>query len=596
MSRAMEPVGGGRLWLSRAGTVALVVLAAQALWRGVLLGKGYFSQDDFLVMTAVQDASPGDVLGVDYAGGFSPVGALLVRLSTTLSPLGWPLAAGTVLLLQTAATAMLWPVLTRILGDRWLRLPLFVLFAFSSLTLWNTQWWVLGLEFWSSTLLLLVGVWAVLVAVQDDRPRFGLLAVATVAVAVLADDRAVLHPLVLFGIAVAVHGAATLPARARSVLAVLGPAWAGILVVLAAYVLLRWQVDPVDPIVGSELGDVVTNFLRHSVAEVFAGPWFGSLPAHAYLVPKSWVVAANGALLLALAGATLQRGGPSARAGWALLVVFAAATTGILTLAGRGELIGSLGLVHRYAAELAVVVVLCLAAAFRDLVFEPQTVLGRAVPSARVESGISGAATVLVLVSAVISTAFLAPNLYHRDDRRYVENLRAAVRADPQVVLLDSGVPNGVISAWYGDRAVVSSVIGLAPENPVFDLPSLKLRFVRPDGTLAPVALQGAVEAGPGESEECPFPVRDDGIEVPLQGTVPDGRWVLRIGYYTGTEGFVTAEVAGTTERFAVRSGLHAQQLVVEGSFDRVTLTFEQAGATVCVTDLSAGVPVAGVS
>lgn len=584
--------GAARTWRSTAGLAAVVVIAAQLLWRSILLSHGYFSQDDFLAMSTVQDGSWSDRLSGEYAGGFSPGGVLVVWLTMAVAPLGWGAAAVVVLALQTGATAMMWPVLTRLLGARWLRLPLLVLFALGTQTLWSTQWWVLGIGYWSATLLLLTGAWALLRALQDDDPRVGVVVVAAVAVALAFDERAVLHPVVLVGIALLAGTATTLRARLARAVRDLPWVWAGLVVLVAAYALLRWQVAPFDTTLGDQLGDVVTAYLRHGLAEAFAGPWTGSLPAHAYLVPTSWVVALNGAFLLALAGATLQRGGPAARASWLTLVLFVLGSVGMLALTGGGELVASLGLVHRYAAELAAVIAICLAGALSTVAFEPVR-LGRwrTITAPRVEAAVAVLAVVLVAASAAISTAFLAPNLYHADDRRYVENLRADLRENPQVVLLDGGVPAGVISPWYGDRAMVSTVLAQAPENPVFDLPSHALRIVLPDGRLSPVRLEGAVRETPSQDPDCGYAVRSVGVEVPMAGFVPSGRWVLRIGYYTDTDGFLSIGVAGRTQRFPVRDGLNAVDLVVEGEFDGFRATLEDPDATLCLTDASAGVP-----
>lgn len=592
MSRAIEPSERTpRVWASRAGVVAIAVIAAQLLWRTVLLGRGYFTQDDFLVMAGTRQGDWSSVLSGDYVGGFSPGGTAVAWLSANLAPLSWPLAAGTVLVLETAATVVMWMVLTRLVGDRWFRVPLLVLFAFAPLTLWTTQWWVLGLEYWSATLLLLVAVWAVLMTVRSGDRRSGAAAVAAVALALLFNERAVMYPVILAGVALMAAQGATVRARIGAIVRDLAAVWIGLVVVLVGYAALRWQAAPIDFIVGGELGDVVTGYLRHGLAEVFGGPWLVNLPAHAYVIPTSWVVALNGALLLGLVGATTQRGGPTTRLSWGLLVVFLAGSIGVLALAGRGDLTGSLGLVHRFAAELAPVVVLCIAGALSEVTLPTVPVLGRTFAADRLEVVIAGAAVIVLTASAGLSTARLAGNLYHQDDRTYVAEVRAALRADPQVVLLDGGVPDGIISPWYADRARVSSVVGLAPENPVFDLPSHSLRMVRDDGTLAPVVLEGAVVSAPSADERCGYPVRADGTEVPMQGQVPLGRWVLRIGYYTSTDGYATVDVAGTSQRFAVRSGLNAVQLVVEGAFDRFRMTLGQPDVTLCLTDAAAGVP-----
>ncbi len=592
MSRTIEAdAGRARLWACRAGLAALVVVAIQLLWRTVLLGRGYFTQDDFLVMAGTREGGWSSVLSSDYAGGFSPGGTALVWLSTNLAPLNWPLAAATVLAFQTAATLMMWVVLTQVLGHRWLRLPALVLFAFAPLTLWTTQWWVLGLEYWPATLLLLVALWAVLVTIRTGDRRTAAVAVLAVAVALLFDDRAVLYPVVLAGVALVVREGLTVRVRAAAILREAAGVWVGLLLALGGYAVLRWQAAPLDLIVGDEIGDVITGYLRHGLAEIFGGPWLVNLPAHAYLVPTSWVVALNGALLLGLIGATLQRGGPATRAAWGLLTVFVATSVGLLAFEGRGDLVGSLGLVHRFGAELAPVVILCIAGALTEVSLPPAPVLGRVLPPERAEVVVAVIAVVVLTASCGLSTARLAGNLFHTDDRAYVEASRAGLRADPQVVLLDSGVPEGVISPWYGDRARVSSVVGYAPENPVFDLPSHRMRIVREDGSLAPVVLEGAVVSAPSPDAACPYPVRSSGTEVPMTGQVPPGRWVVWIGYYTGADGFAVVDIAGASQRFAVRSGLNAVQLVVEGGFDRFRMTLDQAGGTLCLTDAAAGVP-----
>lgn len=581
----------GRTWLTRAGLLAVVVIGAQLAWRTVLLGHGYFSQDDFLAMAGTRSGNGLALFSGDYAGAFSPGGSLVVRICVALAPLSWPLAAAVVLALQAAATAMMWVVLTQLLGDRRLRVPLLVLFAFSPLTLWSTQWWVLGVELWSATLLLLVAVAALLRSLRTGDRRLLGVAVVAVALAVLFDERAVLDPLVLLGVAVIATGLPTVRARLGIVLRRQAVLWVGLLLVVVGYAVLRWQAAPLSLDLGDQLGEVVTDYLRHSVSEVFGGPWFGTLPAHAYLVPESWVVAASGALLLGLVGVTSQHGGAAARAGWGTLVAVVVGSIGLLALTGRADLTASLGLVHRFAAELAPVVTICAAGAVSAVAFPDRSDRGRWFSPRGLETGVAVLASVALIASAAISTGFLASNLYHRDDRRYVEALRAGLRADPQVVLLDGGVPDGVISAWYGARATVSAVVGYAPENPVFDLPSYRLRTVRDDGSLAPVKLSGVVRSKRSEDQDCGYPVRAAGVLVPMQGDVPQGRWVLRLGYYTNADGYAEIDVAGLVQRFAVRSGLQVVDVVVNGTFSSFLMSLESADATLCLTDASAGVP-----
>ena len=65
--------------------------------------------------------------------------------------------------------------------------------------------------------------------------------------------------------------------------------------------------------------------------------------------------------------------------------------------------------------------------------------------------------------------------------------------------------------------------MGAAPENPVFDLPSQKLRMVGGSGELSPVELEGVVSMTPSDDAECGYPVRRDGTWIPMQSTIPKG-------------------------------------------------------------------------
>lgn len=589
-----EPATPVHAWASPAGVVAVCVLLAQLLWRGVLLSRGYFSQDDFLVMSAVHGGGWSDRLSAEVAGGFAPAASLLAWACVSLAPLSWTLAAAVVLAVQLFGTVMLWLVLSRLLPNRWLRVPVLVLFALGTQTLWTTQWWVLGLQFWPATALLLVAVWALVCSIQapDRSVRLAVVVVLAVAGALLFDERAVLDPVVLAGMALVVGGEPTLRARARRALREHAWTWGGLLAVLATYGVVRWLVAPLETGFRGQVGDVVTTYLRAGLSEAFAGPWTGDLPGHAYLVPRSWAVGLGGVLLLVLAATTLQRGGVAARAAWGTLVVFVVCSIGVLVVRSQALLLASLGLVPRFVAELAPVLALCAAGALSGVTFADLDLGTRVrLTAARFEQLAAGAVALLVVASAVVSTAFLAPNLEHRSEKAYVQTLRADLRQHPSVVLLDSNVPNDVISSWYLSRAVVSKVVGYAPENPVFDLPSHALRMVRDDGHLVPVGLLGAVTSAPSANRACGYPVRADGTWVPMASKVGFGLWVLRIGYYTNADGFLTIGVAGGTQRFAVRDGLNVVDLVVRGGFDGFEATLEGHDTALCLTNATAGVP-----
>ncbi len=533
------------IWGSGGGLAALAVIVIQLLWRGSLLHRGWFTQDDFLLTTTCHQTGLTDLLSANYSGGFSPGGFALACESVEAAPLGWGLAAGSVLGLQSVAAILMWVVLTRILGPRWLRLPILVFFCVSTLTLWTTQWWSFGIQFWPAAILLLIAVWALTTAIRDRSGGAQILVVVASAAALLFHERAILFPLVLVGVALMVQAGETLADRVSTSARELRWTWLGLALLVAAYATLRLQLMAIEPVRGGDAGSVVTTYLRHSFSELTGGPWVGVLLGHAYLVPKSWAVALSVALLLALVGFTLQKGGPSARASWALFVAYLATSVGLLIVLGEGDLTSSLGLVHRFAADLAPVTAICVAGCLREVRVQPLRLprLSSTISAQRFEILLSLAFAGLYALSSVGSTAMLAPNMYHADDRNYVAKLRSALRADPQIVLIDGGVPSGVISPLFGERARVSSVVGAAPENPVFDLPSQKLRIVGDSGELSPVELEGVVAMTPSDDAKCGYAVRRDGTWIPMQSTVPKGRWVLRLGYYTNVDGFAVVEL-----------------------------------------------------
>lgn len=580
-------------WRTPVGALAVLVIAAQAVWRGIVLARGYYSQQDFLVLSRTRDFGWGAVFGSDHAGGFAPGRDALAWLETQVDPMGWPVAVAGTLVLEGVAAVLTWLVLHRVLGRHWARLPLLVVACFTPLTLWTTQWWSMALVLWAATSLLLLAVWATLKAVQDHDARYRVVVVATLAGALCFSERAALYvvPIAMVGCLAHLRTAGARRGLGHAVHAE-WRVWLGLLSVIVVYVTLRALVAPV-PLGGGGLSsDVVTTYLRHAGSGLAGGPWLADLPGHAFLLPRSWTVAANVALFLAFMAFTLQRGGLSARVAWLGFVVYVGCSVALLSFVGRGDLVASLGLVPAFAAELVPVLVVAAAGALSNLSLPAVHVRGTRLGERQLGGLVAVGAVGLFTVSAALSTAMLAPNLYHRDDRSFVDRVRAELRRSPQVVLLDRGAPPGVLSPWYGDRATISTVLSAAPEQPVFDVASHALRYVTDSGRLAPVALQGGVRMVPSENTTCGYPVRATGRHVDFQQTVPPGRWVLRLGYYTNVDSFGTVAAGGVAVRFPVRRGLNAVDVPLTATFDRMEVSIEAPDATLCLAAAEAGTAV----
>lgn len=581
------------VWSSPMSAVALAVIVAQALWRGALLERGYYGQDDFLVLSGTASRNLAEVFEADHSGGFSPGAQLLARLQVSLAPMEWAFSAGITLVLQGVASGLMWVLLTKLLGRHWARLPVLVAFCFGPLTLWSTQWWSASLVFWPTTILLLAAGCAVLQAPLRFGGRLRLAAVVCVAVALLFTERAVLQPVILVGLSLLAH---------HREVGSHGPwlrrawrherwAWLGFVVVVAAYGWVRASLVPLDASAGSDLGQVITTYVRHVAGGLLGGPWAGDLPSHAYLVPKSWAVGAGAVLLLALVAVTLQRGGIAARIAWATFALHALMGLGLLALVGQRDLTASLGLVHRFGADLSVAAAVCAAGALSRVELPAMRWGAREVPAPRMGKVAAAVTAVLLVCSAAVTTSLLAPNLYHDGAREYVQRARADLREEPQAVLLDSGVPDEVMSGWFGPAATVTTVLSAAPERPVFGIPSQHLRMVLPSGRLTPVILSGAVQVEPSSNEACGYPVRTEGRRLSMEQSVPMGRWVLRLGYYTNADTFGTIVVAGAAIRFPVRQGLNAIDVPVTGGFEHFEISIEAPDTTLCLATATVGVP-----
>ena len=179
--------------------MAAVVVAASTIWRAMIVGGGWFSQNDFLI--TLPTASPTDVVNT---AGFSPGSVVIAQAVADAAPLGWSLAAALIVTFVAAALVLLWHVLSRILPGRWLRIPVLTFFAVTPLTLWSTQWWTFALQFWPPAVAVLVSALALLRTLQQRSPAGPWVCAAGTAAALATNERWVLAPVVLVGLALAV--------------------------------------------------------------------------------------------------------------------------------------------------------------------------------------------------------------------------------------------------------------------------------------------------------------------------------------------------------------------------------------------------------
>ena len=186
-----------RPWRSAAGLVALALVIGQLAWRAVLLGRGYFTQDDFLMLTLGAQPLSLDLLMQDYSGHLFPGGFAIAWLHTHVAPLDWAVAVAEIVMLQLVASVLAWLVLCRLLPESWWRLPVLSTYLFCPLALWPVQWWAVAIQYLPVSIFLFLATWAMLHRLQEGSRWSGPLVVLASAAGLMFQERAVLYPVVL---------------------------------------------------------------------------------------------------------------------------------------------------------------------------------------------------------------------------------------------------------------------------------------------------------------------------------------------------------------------------------------------------------------
>lgn len=575
-------------WRGVQGLAALAVIAVMVVSRWVLLAGSYFNQDDFYLSgRAYASDLTVDFLLRDTAGHVNPLQQLSYWLVAHHAPYDWPAVAASILLMQTAATVIMWLLITRLLGERWSRLPLLAIFAWAPLTLATTLWWSAAMGLWPHVLCSLAAVW--LLVRWQQRPAGGrqwvepVAIVAVTVVGLLWHERAVLIPPLVFGVAVALADDARGWRRLTTALVRFRWLWAALVALLAGFLVAHGLLTDVEGGGGSagRMLDISWSFLGENVVPgVAGGPWTGHLEGGA-VVPATWVTVVSIALTAVASGWLLLRGGPARFWALAVLAGYVAADLA-LVLSGRAGFGAVIGLDPRYSSDVVHAAVVCLALAWRGAPTPP-----------RIPRRLAAAALVAAYgVAAAFGTALLVPHFQNTEDRELVTTLRAELAADPTQVLVDDLAPSDVVLPLVGEDSLYSRILAPLPEMPAFDDPSPRLRLVADDGRLIAPELDDAVTARPGPEDACGHAV--DERPVDLRFRVPlAGRVLVRLGYFTDRESTVTIGAADWSAEFLARPGPNQVWFVLPElgrEVDELELASD-GRAVVCVTEAEAGLP-----
>lgn len=585
------------VWGGRQGMAALAVLAATAIWRGVLLRDSFFNQDDYYLAARGAASELGwDYLLRDTAGHVNPAQQLVYWLVGGFAGFDWGVIVLFVLAMQLLTLAVLWHVLTRMLPGSWARVVLLAVFAWSPLSLATTLWWSAAMGLWPHMFFALLATLLWLRGHQGAGPRWLNQAGCVLAAlgGLLWHERAVLIAPVVLGVAVAMADDARGWRRLPRALRRDAWLWLTLTALLAGYLMAHSRLAEVEGGSSSvrESISIAWAYVAENVLPgLLAGPWAGGVDGGA-VVPAPWVPWVALALTLAAVVMLLRMGGPGAWWALALFVGYVAADL-VLVLAGRGGFGRLIGLDPRYSSDVIHVAVLSVALALRGHRAAARLGLGRGVEWADRRMAIVLGATSTYLVGSVLGTAVLVPHFQNNDDREWLTNLRADLAADGDQVVFDELVPPEILLPLLGREALASEVLGPLPERPFFDRPSARLRRLTDSGSLVPITLDGWINARPGRTEGCGHAVREPGTIIPMEVPV-SGRLAVEVGYFTDRESTVEVTTGDWATRFQTVPGPSEMWFVLpefEEPVRSLRMRLVDSDATVCVTGLRAGYP-----
>jgi hypothetical protein len=600
---------------------ALALIAAQLIWKSVFLGHFYFRQDDFHVIElALSHSFTWRYLTFVGAGHLIPAVYAVAWVVARISPYSWGLAGTITVVLLAAADLAALRLLRTLFGTRPAILIPLAVYLLTPLTMPDLGWWTSAIESLPLQVATFMALNAQVYYVRTRRFRHAVAAAAWLLFGLVFFEKALILPLLLFGVTSAFLADGSWLRAIRSSLVDYWRGWALQLAIVAGYLailLASLQTSSVRPgIPGSNAG--VFTFIGKIIKDTFApgalgGPWQW-LPSgdaeYAYSAPPGALAWLSLIVAAAVIVASIWSRVHAWRA-WTILGGWLLAADIVPVLIGRIQELGPtlIGLETRYVADAAPVLAICLGLAFWPVVGSPDAVSNRWAVSAPGQPGRMAAAGAVgaFLIGSVWSVQAYLNVTTSSPDRTFIANARAAVAQAPSgTVIFDDPAPSSVMLGIFGRYAYVSQVVGPMESAAA----KAGLRFTpRPDGTIdhlmvfsADGTLRQALVLGeggvPGRRGQNCQSVRRGRVVVYFVHPTPTTSQVLHLAYLAS--GTVSGDYAlvsyGTSSQvLTVRQGLHDAYLPVRGSADNVVLS-GPAVAGLCVGGAQAGVVVPSTS
>lgn len=579
--------------------IALIV--AQIAFRAWLIATTWFKQDDFVYMYRLDQGGLGwSVLGVRYDGHFMPGSLVLTDLLHDIDRGGWWQFALAAVLMQLAASVLVWRLLDRLFGRRPLTLVLLLVHLASIVTLPAYTWWSAAMQH----LPLQIGIPAVLLllvrALESPSPRAQALPAVALACCLLFFERALMVPVFATLLCAATPLCPTMRGpwhrRLRAAAVPLGAMYAVSAVYLGAYLAAPATIDiplrlDVEEIVRIFPDVAVSNFF----AALFGLRHVSGGMAHA-VGSSSERGLSFAAALLTLVGLVIVSA--LRRAAWlrfwVVLAVMLLLESMIMSTGRVDTAFPGLRFEMRYVSLMLTPAVVLLGCALAGTRASDPDRPGWSTRTSVISRsyGLTAAMAVgtIVVILATFATASITDVVRPAPAQAYV---REAERS-----LEEIGTPLALLPEPVPDEVIWGLAFPFNSTEVVFSVLDLPVRFPSSVDELHTVTATGDITRGlvtpgsraAGSGRPCLAEVESGGIaEIPLSNAPFVWDWTIEIEYESSMDGFVALALDGEPTTVATPAAATQAYFRVVGGGPTVTVV-HGGGGGVCITGLKLGV------
>ncbi|GAA4738683.1 hypothetical protein [Gordonia alkaliphila] len=577
--------------ISRVALGAIVLIVAQLVVRVVLVARGDFYWDDLIIIGRAS-SSPilsWEYLGHSHDGHFMPGAFLLAGITTVLAPLQWWLPALTLVLLQLLASLAVWRMI-RIVVGRSARAGIGALVAlgfylFVPMTVSAYVWWAAGLNTlpMQAAMAFIVGNAVLLVRENDDPRRRRNLVIASVIAFVVAltffEKSLFILPVAAVAALLVVRmqpGVGTGDYRSSALTVTFTRAralWAWLSGVFVVWVVIFLSVSTATA--GShslgQMWKLVSRSLNSAIVpSTVGGPWEWDrwIPSPPMGFPAVWMIVAGWVLI---AGAAVwawqtRRGAVSIVVCAALYAV--AAQLPVMWNRSSEATALELAQTMRYLPDTALVFALAMA-----LVAASPARGAHGAPAAPHPAARAGvlAGAVVILVSALVSTAAFSTSWQRDPTGAYLATAQASLAEHSDLVMFDQALPLEVLTPVAYPNNQISRVFGRLDDRPRFGDHTDKLMVLDEKGSMVPGGVSPMREVAPSEGT-CADPGLTERTRLALSGPLIEWRWTVSLSYCANRDGEIGVSLGGRELRVPVRAGLHPVYFQLGGHGEHLTV------------------------